>query len=132
MLGLFCIFTLVEVLRFVLRPARVTADTLAGAVSAYLLAGLAWGALYALARFVLPGSFDMGGLDAPSSGPEVAAFMYFSLVSLTTLGCGDMTPIAPAVRPLVITEAVAEQFFLAALVARLISSYRPNRIEDRG
>jgi len=125
LLCLFYVFTMVQVLRYVLRPAEVTGDTLVGAASVYLLAGLAWGVLYALAEYLAPGSFELGESGIPPGEPAVSEFMYFSFVTLTTLGYGDMTPITQAVRSFVMLEAVAGQFFLAVLVARLISLYRP-------
>ena len=133
LLCLFYVFTLVQVLRYVLRPADVTSDTLVGAASVYLLAGLAWGVLYALAEYLAPGSFHFGEFAIPPGEPAVSEFRYFSFVTLTTLGYGDMTPIARAVRSFVMLEAVAGQFFLAVLVARLISLYRPQSApsEDR-
>jgi hypothetical protein len=76
--------------------------------------------LYGFTEFFLPQAFDYGG-----NRPEDAAahFLYYSFVTLTTLGFGDVTPVHPVVRTLSYLEAVIGQLYLAVLVASLVGRY---------
>ncbi len=116
----FYVFTLVHVLRYVLRGVQITKDKLFGAVSVYLLMGLAWASVYALVQAVEPGSFASNVADS-SDSPDL---IYFSFVTLTTLGYGDITPVTARARSLALLEAVTGVLYLAVLVARLVSAYR--------
>lgn len=89
------------------------------ALDAYLLAGMAFGVCYWMMEQVWPESFGSpapGDLDLPRA-------IYFSFVTLATLGYGDIVPGSDATRGLAITEGVAGQMYLAVLVARLVSLY---------
>jgi len=101
------------------RAQRVTAETLLGAVSGYLLLGVAFATLFSIIERTAPGSLRAGvvGTDMTDFGN----LLYFSFVSLTTVGYGDITPVASAAHLLAIFEAVVGQFYIAAVVARLIS-----------
>jgi len=116
----FYVFTLVQVLRYVLRGVQITKDKLFGAVSVYLLIGLAWTSVYALVQAVEPGSFASTVADS-SDTPDL---IFFSFVTLTTLGYGDITPVTARARSLALLEAVTGVLYLAVLVARLVSAYR--------
>jgi voltage-gated potassium channel len=102
----------------VLAHRQVTSSTLSGALSVYLLFGLAWGLVFALIERTSPGAFR--GLPAD---PELHshALQYFSLVTIATLGYGDVTPVLPLAQSLVVSEALMGQLFLAVLVARLVA-----------
>lgn len=114
----FYVFTLIHVLAYVLRGVEITRDKLYGAISVYLLVGLAWAAAYALLQAVAPGSFT-----SASDKPDL---IFFSFVTLTTLGYGDITPVTGPARSLALLEAVTGVLYLAVLVARLVSAYRPS------
>lgn len=94
------------------------------AMSAYLLLGVAWSFFYALVENITPGAFDFGSLIAhvESGAPhgELRLFSYYSLVTLSTLGYGDITPVTPLARSLSAMEAVTGQLFIAVLPARLV------------
>jgi voltage-gated potassium channel len=101
------------------RAQRVTAETLLGAVSGYLLLGLAFATLFGILERVTPGS-----LQGHSASVDLAQFsdlLYFSFVTLTTVGYGDITPARDGAQLLAIGEAIVGQFYIAAVVARLIS-----------
>lgn len=102
----------------VARARRVTADTLYAAFSAYLLIGVLFASLYMILEAIQPGSLGFAtGLDGTERNWDA---FYFSLVTLTTLGYGDLHPnfgLAKSVAPM---EAVFGQIYLAALVARLV------------
>ena len=123
---LFLAFTAGAILLNVLRSTRVTGDTVNGAVCVYMLVGLAWAFLFDLLEVLQPGSFNLPELSA---GPidfaalevrRLSVFMYYSLVTLSTLGYGDITPVTPLVRNLAAFEAVMGQLYIAILVARLV------------
>jgi hypothetical protein len=95
---------------------RVTARTLLGAVSGYLLVGIAFAVSYAMLEVVAPGALRLG--EARSSD-----LVYFSFITLATVGYGDITPVSAAARMLAVAEAVIGQFYVAAVVARLISLF---------
>ena len=108
------------VLKQVLRQGPVTAYRIQGAIVVYLLMGLTWSAAYELAQALLPGAFQFA-----SGGPDAArathGLVYFSFVTLTTTGYGDVTPAHPVTRSLAIAEALTGQLYLAILIARLVS-----------
>lgn len=105
--------------RFSLSSVRIDAERLYAALSAYLLIGMCWGVAYAAMARVLPGSLLSGGV-VPSGGIGMGDAIYFSFVTLATLGYGDLVPATPAMRGLAVFEAVIGQLYLALLVARLV------------
>src|SRR5262249_55656768 len=91
-----------------------------GAVCGYLFLGLGWAVLYALIEGFRPGSFEIS--PKLVTGGEVArplpcVLTYYSFVTLTTVGYGDINPVSPATRTLAWMEAVTGQFYLAVIVA---------------
>lgn len=100
-----------------LRGGPVTPHRLQGAVAAYLLLGVLWAYAYALVEALHPGAFS--GPISGADGPR--ALLYFSFVTLTTTGYGDVLPVHPAARSLANLEAVTGTLFVAILVARLVS-----------
>jgi hypothetical protein len=109
----------VLIIRDVLRSESITWDKIQGAVCAYLLAGLAWGLLYAWVGLRDPQAFS-----AAAHFGEVYAgepMIYYSFVTLTTLGYGDITPVSHPARTLSWLEAAFGQIYLVVLVARLVS-----------
>ena len=120
-------FTTVVILRHVLRSSRVSNDTISGAICGYLLLGILFAFLYAAIALAYPGSFMMDGAKIT---PEASRFfyqhsigrlIYFSFVTLATLGYGDITPLSPPARSLAMLESVMGQFYVAILIARLVS-----------
>ena len=86
-----------------LRPARVargphlTLQRIQGAVAVYLLLGVAWAGIYELIGGIWPGAFRFS--EAPRSRAELTASLaYYSFVTLTTMGYGDITPLHPVAR----------------------------------
>ncbi|HSR69051.1 MAG TPA: ion channel [Acidobacteriota bacterium] len=120
---LFYLYLLAHVLSYVLSREGRGVDRIIGGLSAYLLMGVAWGFLYILIEAAAPGSFATPGTDFPVDGAGRPDLIYFSFVTLTTLGFGEIVPASPLVRPITILEALAGVFFMAVLVARLVGSY---------
>jgi hypothetical protein len=121
--GLILACAVVVILRNVLREKLVTTDEVLGAVCGYLLAAGSWANLYALTELLLPGSFDMSQGFARELGDwngRVAVFDYFSLVTLTTMGYGDVTPVRAPATVFCTLEALFGQFYIAVLVAQLV------------
>lgn len=116
---LFQVFVLVVLLRAVYRERTVTTDVVAAALCGYLLLGFAFGHAYCLVEAAAPGSFR--GIEPRAAGvPTHLALNYFSFVTLTTVGYGDVTPGGDTARSLALVEAVAGQFYLAVLIADLV------------
>jgi hypothetical protein len=101
-------------LRFVLRAGKISSEHIFAALSAYLLAGLFFGMAYFALELAMPGSF--GG---PSDFTRESA-IYFSFVTLATLGYGDFLPKTDMMRGLVVFEVIGGQLFLAVMIARLV------------
>jgi hypothetical protein len=109
------------VVRFALGTRTIEAEHVYAALSAYLLAGLLFGVLYWSISIAWPGSFAEAGDDAIFT---LSSAMYFSFVTLATLGYGDVLPKSEVARGLAIFEAVGGQLYIAVLIARLVSAQR--------
>jgi hypothetical protein len=97
------VLLLVVVLVQTLREGPVTVHRIQGAIAAYLLLGVIWAHAYALLALLRPGAFS--GAFSPTDGPR--GWFYFSFVTLTTAGYGDILPVHPLARSLANLEAVA-------------------------
>jgi hypothetical protein len=104
-------------LSFAFRARSIEREHVYAALSAYLLAGVFFGSFYWVLEQIHPGSFIVSGELSPSSA------IYFSFVTLATLGYGDIVPRSDVARGLAIVEGVGGQLFLAVLIARLVSLY---------
>lgn len=123
--GLFVVVltvTITDAFRRILRAPTVTFDILCGGVSVYLLLAVIWSVIFRLLEGLAPGSFSLPETDIYAN---LNQFTYFSLTTLTTLGYGDITPLTPTARIWAALEAVTGVLYLAVLVARLVSLYRP-------
>ena len=104
---------------------RVGKDRIAGAICVYLMMGVVGGTLASSVETVHPGSFrfpDGSGADqAPYTMSRSSVFLYFSFVTLATLGYGDITPVTPLARTFSWMLAVVGQMYVAIVVARLVS-----------
>lgn len=119
-------------LKQVLFTGQVDRNTIVGAICIYMLMGLVWALLYLLIAEIVPDSFN-GMAQAPWLD-NFAEATYFSFVTLTTLGYGDISPVFPLARFLVYMEAIVGLFYMAILVASLIgvrlSGYTPQGDQD--
>ncbi len=112
---------LLVTLRMVYQDGPVTAHRIRGAISAYLLLGILFAKAYAFIYHFVPGSINMPPAFAQFVSEGEEAFYYFSIVTLTTVGFGDITAVATTARSLVMTEALIGQLYPAILLARLVS-----------
>jgi len=121
--ALMLLLTVVIIVDRVLRLDQVTAQSMYGALSAYLLIGLMFASFFAALAHFVSGPFFADGQPTNSG-----TLQYFSFTTLTTLGYGDFTAAGSFGRALAVLEALSGQVFLATLVARLVSAYgRPRR-----
>lgn len=122
--ALFLAVLVLYILRDLFADPEVSSDRLCGSVSAYLLLGIAWGFAHTSLELLEPGSYDVP--DALVSSTEAvgaarsAVLFYYSIVTLTTLGFGDISPVSPFAQMLTMWEAVIGQVYLTILVARLV------------
>ena len=126
----FLVFIIVQILRFVLRTTRVNAEVLCASVSVYLMFGMAWAMTYRLVAYITPGAF---AYNTPSvAGHPMTGFsaFYFSFVTMSTLGYGDITPVSPVARMLVVMEAMTGTLYVAVLIARLVALYSRQESAD--
>ena len=107
-------------IRYSMSSARVDLEQLYAALSAYLLIGVCWGVVYVAVVKLYPGALLLGGQPLPR-GLGMGDAIYFSFVTLATLGYGDFTPATPVMRGLSVFEAIIGQLYLAIMVARLVS-----------
>ena len=122
--------------KFVLVDGPVTSERISAAVSLYVLIGVLWAVAYAFLYTLDESSFsisaahtgDIQGLEVSMRGPGFPLFLYYSFVTLTTLGYGDMTPASRPAMALSTAEALFGQIYLAVLIARLVGLY----IAERG
>jgi len=122
---------LVVVLWQVYREGPVTGHRVMGAVAGYLLLTVVFAIAYSLVEYLAPGSFQMPSALSQSSEPHGQLFYYFSVVTLTTTGYGDITAVNPFARSLVMMEALIGQLYTAILIARLVSLHVEAKREKR-
>ena len=115
-------------LRAVLRQKEITSETISMSISVYLLIGLSWALLYMLLDVLQPHAFSFPSTDtshsARLSDPMATTgtvLIYFSFVTLTTVGYGDITPVTLQARYAAIAEGIMGVFYIAILVARLVA-----------
>jgi hypothetical protein len=116
--GLLLLVTIVLIVARIVAFPTVTAQSIYGAVSAYLLIGLMFAAIYAAISKSHGGHFFANGQPGNSQ-----TFQYFSFTTLTTLGYGDFTAAGSGGRAIAVIEALTGQVFLATLVARLVAAF---------
>ena len=120
----------------VYRARRVTSNVISAALCLYLIIGLFWATVYALLESLSPGSFSGELLkQSMSTGEHLHEFVYFSYITLTTLGYGDILPQTRGATALCQAEAIIGQFFIAVLVARLVgieASQKPSNEASDG
>jgi hypothetical protein len=117
--------------QFILSGRRVSLDSIFGSIAGYLLLGTAWGLVYSLLHLTSPDAFVIGeGLPLFLEDQEerLPIFIYYSFVTLTTLGYGDMSPVTPAARALSWLEAVSGQLYVATLVAGIVGVVAMNAL----
>jgi voltage-gated potassium channel len=132
--ALFFCYISINILLGIFRQKTISSDLIYGSICVYLLIGLAWAFVYSAIETTNPGSFeilidyakDTSQIDRQTT---LSLFVYYSYVTLTTLGFGDITPVTPPAQSFSILEALTGQFYLVILVARLVGNYLLNSKE---
>jgi Ion channel len=112
----------VLLVRRVISQPEITGQSIYGVLSAYMILGLIFSAVY-VAMWKFSGSFFVAG-EQPDTHTYQQTFQYFSFTTLTTLGYGDFTAAGDGGRAVAVLEAIIGQMFLATLVARLVAGFR--------
>jgi hypothetical protein len=131
LVALFLGLLIVVVLMQVFREGSITMHRISGAVAAYILIGALWASLYQFIVLTIPGAFDFSALAEGSRSDLQAHLYYFSFVTLTTLGYGDIVPVHPGARLVVMLEALTGQLYPAITLAWLVSMEIVSRTQVR-
>jgi hypothetical protein len=113
----FILFAIIRMLIFIYSHKEVTRDLIIGAAVVYLLMAIMWTFVFTVVETLHPGSFNLPEGQSMEAGEH---FIYFSFVTLTTLGYGDITPVTRLARNLCTLEAVIGQLYLVVQVAWLV------------
>jgi hypothetical protein len=114
---LFIAFVIIEILSFIFKERYVSVNVIYASIVVYLLLAVMWSFIFLVIETFQPGSFS---LPQQIDGETRSLFSYYSFVTITTLGYGDMTPIKDTARSFSMLEAVVGQIYLVVLVARLV------------
>jgi hypothetical protein len=122
---IFIFVTTGSIIKKVVIDARVKIETLRGVVCAYFMIAIGFSFLYFFIDLIVPGSFDFSTLDPKliSHSHYLSELMYFSFVTLLCIGYGDIIAIEDAAQTFTILEGIVGQFYIAILVARMVSVY---------
>jgi len=115
------------IMHSLLTAERIFIDEIIGTFNIYLIMGYVWSYIYILVELVSPGSFHP---PTPEDALGIR-FIYFSFITLTTVGFGDTVPVSPMAQMLVIFEAIMGQFYVAVVVAYLVSMYITHNLAAR-
>jgi len=110
-------YIIVLILKHIFRQEDITLETIYGAIVVYILIGLMWVFLYKMVEIIHPNSFSLASVMAADSKKNL---YYFSFVTLTTLGYGDVTPVSFPAKSIAMLEAIVGQMYIAVLIARLV------------
>jgi hypothetical protein len=132
----FLVIVGVAILRMAVRTKRVTFDTISAALCVYMLMGLAWAFIFSniyifdTHSFSFPPHEAMGQTPAELFHHTVSSFMYYSYVTLASIGYGDITPVSPPARALSALEGISGQLYVAILVASLVGIRISQAMQD--
>lgn len=127
----FFISTAVQTSKQVMFSGEIDGNKILGAICLYMLLGLIWALLYTLSQLYFGNAFS--GISSNNDWYLVFPdFIYFSFVTLTTLGFGDISPTLPITRFMVYFQAMVGQFYLAILVASLVGSRMTSIRQSKG
>lgn len=115
------IFVIYNLLLFVLHAEAVNTEVLCASISAYLLLGLGWTFAYWLIAELIPGAFALNAAAGADASMKGFNGLYFSFITLGTVGYGDITPVANIAKMLAAMEGMTGVLYVAVLIARLVS-----------
>ncbi|WP_245602740.1 potassium channel family protein [Gloeothece verrucosa] len=112
---LFMSIAVLIIVKKIFRDKKITGDTLRGGISVYLMLGILWFQIYTMIY-----TLDSNAFSRPVNSHQL---LYFSFVTLTTVGYGDISPINPVAMSFANLEAIVGQLYPAIIIARLVSLY---------
>lgn len=118
---LFLVYVIWDLLQFIFQSPQVDSEVMSAGVVVYLILGLLWAFAYSLINQLVPNSFIMNSNQASFDG---FASMYFSFITLATMGYGDIVPVSIPARMLSMVEGIMGIFYTTILLARLVAIYR--------
>jgi hypothetical protein len=111
------------------RQRDVGAESVLAVVAVYLLLGLCWALAFSIVEYLQPGSFQniceprLGEIGCRAELADFPRAYYFSFVTVTTLGYGDVVPLSRAAEGVAAMASVSGQLFIAILIARIVGMY---------
>jgi hypothetical protein len=123
--AVFYIYVMVIVLTYIVKGSEVTTDKILGVVSLYFLIGFTWASLFRMVYSLEPGAFSVSETFLTSTGQTKPDFVYFSFITLLTVGYGDIRPVSGIARSLAMLEGIVGVFYIGVFISRLLSIYRP-------
>jgi len=124
--AVFAAYATIIILSYVFAEKKITAEVIFAAISGFFLIGLMWAFVFSALEFILPGSFHLPVME----GNRLAQAVYYSFVTLSTLGYGDITPVSPPARSFALLEAITGQLYIAILIAGLVGKYIAQSLEQ--
>jgi hypothetical protein len=125
LIAIFYTYVLVIVLGYVIKGTKVTMDEILGAISVYLLIGFTWASLYHIVFSLEPEAFSVSGTFLAGTGQSRPDFVYFSFITLLTVGYGDIRPISGFARSLAMLEGIVGVLYIGVFISRLLTLYKP-------
>jgi voltage-gated potassium channel len=122
----FLAFVIMHLVRSTLHLQQVDANVICAAIAAYLIIGLLWAMAYLMVGQLSPDAFAYSASGNTGNTMDRFNAFYFSFVTLSTVGYGDITPISRLTRMLAVTEAMTGMLYVTVLIARLVSLYSAN------
>lgn len=134
--ALFLTYLIILILGDVVRSKKVTFETVLGASCVYVLLGLSFGSAYVMFESLVPGAFSIPEMPQASDGilgesTTEFSLVYFSLIAMTTVGFGDITPIAPLARSMAAIEGMVGQLYVTIIIARFVGLEISSRLPSR-
>ncbi len=130
---LFILVVIRHLLRFILRAPHIDSEVLCAGMATYLMLGLLWAFAYILIARLNPAAFAFTAGPAASQSMKGLNALYYSFITLSTVGYGDIVPVSGVARMLAMMEAITGTLYVATLIARLVSLYssRPDPANQR-
>lgn len=127
LVALFLGFVTFELFMYVVRAKHIDTNVVSAGLCVYLLLGMTFALLYTGLDRVAPASFDIPTnpvkIEAPRSFGRTPDFIYYSMITMTTTGFGDIRPVSQVARSLTIVEILLGQLYLVVMISRLVTSW---------